>query len=101
MSGGGHLANEDGDAAPPPDNYPTLRFTRQIETDQVFTIEPGIYFIDSMIKSLRDDNAPINWQTLEALYPYGGVRIEDNVRVLEQGHENLTRDAWQRVTANG
>ena len=98
---GGHLANEDGDAAPPPDNYPTLRFTRQIETDQVFTIEPGIYFIDSMIKSLRDDDAPINWQTLEALYPYGGVRIEDNVRVLEQGHENLTRDAWQRVTANG
>lgn len=94
---GGHLANEQGEAAPPPENYPSLRFTRQIEEDQVFTIEPGLYFIDPLLEELRREGSPINWPKVDALHPYGGIRIEDNVRVLSEGHENLTRDAWQRI----
>ena len=36
----------------------------------------------------------IDQQMLDWLRPYGGIRIEDNVRVLDDGCENLTRDAF-------
>jgi Xaa-Pro dipeptidase len=34
---------------------------------------------------------------VEALRPFGGIRIEDNVRVLVDGCENLTRDAFAEL----
>ena len=32
----------------------------------------------------------INWPILEKYYPVGGVRIEDDILVTEDGYENLT-----------
>jgi len=93
---GGHLANDQGQTAPPPENYPSLRFTRQLSEDQVLTIEPGLYFIPSLLDELRTTNAPINWTGVDSLKVCGGIRIEDNVRVLHNGVENLTREAFAR-----
>ena len=98
---GGHLGDADGNTAPPPDNYPTLRFTRGIDLDHVFTIEPGLYFIPSLLDQRRAENADLNWPMIDALRSYGGIRIEDNVRVLADGVENLTRDAFARVQHAG
>lgn len=95
---GGHLADDNGTQAPPAPNYPSLRFTRTLSPDQVFTIEPGLYFIDPLLEQLRQEKAAVNWTVVDKLKPFGGIRIEDNVRVLSQGIENLTRDAWSRVT---
>jgi len=36
----------------------------------------------------------IDQKQLDWLRPYGGIRIEDNVRVLADGCENFTRDAF-------
>ena len=36
----------------------------------------------------------VNRDKLDWLRPYGGIRIEDDVRVLADGCENLTRDAF-------
>ncbi|MFT7651589.1 MAG: Xaa-Pro dipeptidase [Limisphaerales bacterium] len=98
---GGHLGDAEGTPLPPAENYPSLRFTRAITEDQVFTIEPGLYFIERLLAEQRAKGAPINWSSVDALQPYGGIRIEDNIRVLAEGIENLTRDAWQRLTAHG
>ena len=94
---GGLQISVSGETLNPPSNYSSLRFTRPIEENQVFTIEPGIYFIPSLLQQLREKKAPVNWSAIEQLLSYGGIRIEDNVRVLEDGLENLTRDAFESI----
>ena len=93
---GGHLADESGTTIDPPSGHPFLRLTRVLEEDMVVTIEPGLYVIDMLLENLRGSPAEqqINWQAVDRLRPFGGVRIEDDVRVLADGSENLTRDAF-------
>ncbi len=93
---GGHLATPEGEDKPPPHEYPYLRLTRDIEVGQVFTIEPGIYFVPSLLEPLRngDHRDAVDWQRVDKFIPYGGIRIEDNVLVTEDGVENFTRDAF-------
>ncbi|MDR8345909.1 Xaa-Pro dipeptidase, partial [Klebsiella pneumoniae] len=33
-----------------------------------------------------------NWQKIDAMKPFGGIRIEDNVVIHENSIENMTRD---------
>ncbi|MEM7100377.1 MAG: Xaa-Pro dipeptidase [Pseudomonadota bacterium] len=91
---GGHIADAQGSPAPPPAMDATLRFTRALEENYVFTIEPGLYFISFFLKRLRQEGAAVNWNKVDPLIPYGGIRIEDNLRITDQGLENLTRDAF-------
>ncbi len=79
--------------APRADN-PFLRNTTDIAVGQVFTIEPGIYFVEALLAELRAKPAGsmVDWAAVDALRPLGGVRIEDDVHVLPTGARNLTRE---------
>jgi Xaa-Pro dipeptidase len=90
---GGQIADDRGTPNPPPAAHPYLRVTRSVEARQVFTIEPGLYFIDSLLAKLKaSENAQsINWDKVERLRPFGGIRIEDNVIVHKDHNENMTR----------
>jgi Xaa-Pro dipeptidase len=89
----GHQKEPSGGRVEPPAEHPYLRTTRTIEAGQVFTIEPGIYFIEMLLRPHR--NGPtaqhFDWGLVDRLKPCGGVRIEDNVLVTAGGHRNLTR----------
>jgi Xaa-Pro dipeptidase len=93
---GGFMDGESGTVIDPPSGHPFLRLTRVLEEDMVLTIEPGLYVIDMLLENLRGTPAEnhVNWETVDWLRPFGGIRIEDNVRVMVGDRENLTRDAF-------
>jgi Xaa-Pro dipeptidase len=91
---GGGLASRRGGELARPARFPRLRLTRPLTAGMVITIEPGLYFIDSLLARLRRSPLArrVNWRQLAALHRYGGIRIEDNVLVTATGHRNLTRE---------
>lgn len=90
---GGFMQDDSGATLAAPAQHPYLRCTRILEPRMVMTIEPGLYFIDSLLDPWRegDRRQHFNWQKIDALRPFGGVRIEDNVVMYEKRVENLTR----------
>jgi len=91
---GGFMADDRGTHIPAPDAHPFLRTTRAIESDMVYTIEPGLYFIDSLLGDLKgtDSEKMVNWDKVNEFRPFGGIRIEDNIIVHRERNENMTRD---------
>ncbi len=96
---GGVMGDLDGHERQRPEGHPYLRLTRMLEPGVVVTVEPGIYFIDSLLAAAHDGErrALIDWDTVEELRPCGGVRIEDNVATTASKPENMTRDAFARL----
>lgn len=92
---GGRQRNPAGDQQSAPGDSPSLRNTRSMEEDMVFTVEPGLYFIPTLLDPERGSvrGRAINWPLLDRLLPLGGMRIEDNVLVTGAGMRNLTRVA--------
>ncbi|QIZ78205.1 Xaa-Pro dipeptidase [Ferrimonas lipolytica] len=87
----GFMQDADGTELAAPEGM-TLRCTRVLEEGMVITIEPGLYVIDSLLSDLSDEaKALLNPVRIDELRPYGGVRIEDDVVVLADGIDNLTR----------
>lgn len=90
---GGHMADDTGRGLEPPADFPKIRFLRTLEPGVVVTIEPGVYFIPSLLDKLRASpaGAAVNWPRVESLKRFGGIRIEDDVLVTTEGQQNLTR----------
>jgi Xaa-Pro dipeptidase len=82
---------------PKPEN-PYLRNTSTITPDQCFTVEPGIYFIEGLLGPLRESSAAsaVDFRLVAELAGLGGVRIEDDLVVLDESSpdaiRNLTRE---------
>lgn len=93
---GGQFADESGAHKAPPAAHPFLRSTRRMESGMAFTIEPGLYFIDTLLAQQKSGqhSAAFNWSKIESFMPYGGIRIEDDIVVEDSGVLNLTRDAF-------
>ncbi|NPA67330.1 MAG: aminopeptidase P family protein [Chlorobi bacterium] len=65
-----------------------LRMARKLEPGFVVTVEPGIYFIPALIDIWKKENKFtefINYDKLEEYRNFGGIRIEDDILITENG----------------
>ncbi len=70
----------------------SLRLARTLQPGFVLTVEPGIYFIPELIQQWKQENRCadfINYDKLEGYLGFGGIRIEDNILVTEDGYRVL------------
>ncbi len=66
-----------------------LRMGRRLKPGYVLTVEPGCYFIGPLIDHWKAEGRHtefINYEALKAWRGFGGVRIEDDVLVTDDGH---------------
>jgi Xaa-Pro aminopeptidase len=72
-----------------------LRINLPLQAGFVVTVEPGIYFVPAMLQGperrARHRDA-VDWDRVDRLLGFGGIRIEDNVHITADGHEILTAD---------
>lgn len=69
-----------------------LRFARILKAGMYVTVEPGCYFIDILMdKALADPELSqfLNVPVYETFRNFGGVRIEDDVFITQNGCENF------------
>jgi Xaa-Pro aminopeptidase len=79
----------------PEPGLPRLRADLPLLAGYVVTIEPGVYFVPALLAdpdTRSRFNDQVNWGRVDGLAGFGGIRIENNVLVTDEGHEVLTSD---------
>ena len=72
-----------------------LRINLPLEPGFVVTVEPGVYFVPAMLNDPErraQHRHAVDWDRVDRMLDFGGIRIEDNVHITPDGHEILTAD---------
>ena len=67
-----------------------LRLAKELQPGYVVTVEPGVYFIPALFDKWKGEKKFtqfINYEKVEDYREFGGVRLEDDVLVTEEGHQ--------------
>ena len=87
-----------------------LRLAKKLEPGHVVTVEPGIYFIPALIDqwaATKKFEEFIDYQKVEEYRNFGGIRIEDDILVTQEGSQVLgkhipkTVEEVEEITASG
>jgi Xaa-Pro aminopeptidase len=87
-----------------------LRLAKKLEPGNVLTVEPGIYFIPALIDQWAAEkkfDQFIDYAKVEEYRDFGGIRIEDDILVTQDGSQVLgksipkTVKEVEEITATG
>ena len=70
-----------------------LRLGKNLKKGFCITVEPGIYFIPELYAQWKEKDKLshlINYKEFKNYMDFGGVRIEDNIYITENGSKNLS-----------
>ena len=70
----------------------SLRLARTLEPGFALTVEPGIYIIPELIEMRKQESIFhefINFDRLEKIADFGGIRLEDNYVITADGYTRL------------
>ena len=90
--GVGHMIGlgvRDAGAASDEPSSPGLRLDIPLAERHAWTVEPGLYFVPPLLARERG-RAGVNWDRVDELLGFGGVRLEHDVLITHDGCEVLT-----------
>ena len=82
----GYASDEAREPAP---GLPRLRLDIALQPRHAWTVEPGIYFVAPLL-ARHQDRRDVDWDRVDELLGFGGVRIEQNVLITDVGCDVLT-----------
>jgi Xaa-Pro aminopeptidase len=68
---------------------PRLRVDIPLQPRHAWTVEPGIYVVPALLARERGREG-VDWDRVDELHGFGGVRLEQNVLITDDGCETLT-----------
>jgi Xaa-Pro aminopeptidase len=77
------------EARKPLPGLPRLRVDISLRPRQAWTVEPGIYVVPALLAPQRGRDG-VDWDRVDELHGFGGVRLEQNVLITDDGCETLT-----------
>jgi Xaa-Pro aminopeptidase len=75
----------------PAPGFPRLRLDIPLQPRHAWTVEPGIYFVPPLLAQVRE-RTDVNWEKVDSLLGFGGVRLEHDIVITDDGCEVLTAD---------
>ena len=78
----------------------SLRLAKKLEIGNVFTIEPGIYFIPELFEKWKNEKLHeefLNYDEIEKYIDLGGIRMERDILIQEDGTSRILGDKFPRT----
>lgn len=78
----------------------SLRLGKALKPGHVLTVEPGLYFIPALIDQWAAEGKHtdfINYEAVKQHKAFGGVRIEDNIVITQQGYRILGQSIAKQI----
>jgi Xaa-Pro aminopeptidase len=79
-----------------PSSHPQLRYLRTdrvLEKGMITSVEPGVYFIEALLKDPENQHTfanEVNFKLADDMKGFGGIRIEDDIHVTDNEPEILS-----------
>jgi Xaa-Pro aminopeptidase len=71
--------------------FPRMRLDIPLQPRHAWTVEPGIYVVPALLARERGHEG-VDWDRVDELHGFGGVRLEQNVLITDDGCEVLTAE---------
>ena len=95
-----NVGYEEGEKKPTQFGLSSLRLAKKLEIGNVFTIEPGIYFIPELFEKWKNEKLYeefLNYDEIEKYMDFGGIRMERDILIQEDGTSRILGDKFPRT----